>query len=54
MLKMLAEEPLVKTHYVSIADVDTFVELVEIKGSARALLAATIGDARLIDNLLLS
>lgn len=54
MLKMLAKEPLVKTHYVSIADADTFEELVEIKGSARALLAATIGDARLIDNLLLS
>jgi len=54
MNAVLGGEPLVHTEYASIADSDTFVELDQIEFSARALLAVKIGNARLIDNLLLS
>jgi pantoate--beta-alanine ligase len=54
MNAVLSGEPLVHTEYASIADPDTFVELDQIEFSARALLAVKIGNARLIDNLLLS
>ncbi len=54
MNAVLGGEPLAHTEYASIADPDTFAELDQVKFSARALLAVKIGNARLIDNLLLS
>jgi len=51
---ILAGEPLAEVDYASIADVDTFEELDEVEHSARALLAVKIGNARLIDNFLLT
>jgi len=51
---VLAGEPLATVDYVSIADPDTFEELDQVEFTARALLAVKIGDARLIDNLLLA
>ena len=54
MNAVLGGEPLAHTEYASIADPDTFDELDQVEFSARALLAVKIGNARLIDNLLLS
>ncbi len=54
MNAVLGGEPLAHTEYASIADPDTFAELDQVEFSARALLAVKIGNARLIDNLLLS
>ncbi|MDG0870126.1 pantoate--beta-alanine ligase [Candidatus Lucifugimonas marina] len=51
---VLAGESLAEVEYASIADVDTFEELDYVEHSARALLAVKIGNARLIDNLLLA
>jgi pantoate--beta-alanine ligase len=50
---VLCGEPLARTEYAAIVDVDTFQELDNVVGSARAVLAVNIGRARLIDNLLL-
>lgn len=50
---VLCSEPLARTEYAAIVDVDTFQELDNVVGSARAVLAVNIGRARLIDNLLL-
>jgi pantothenate synthetase len=54
MSDVLSDEPLASTQYASIANIDTFEELFQVVGSARALLAVQIGKARLIDNLLLN
>lgn len=54
LTSVLAGEPLAEVEYASIADVDTFEELDQVDFSARALLAVKIGNARLIDNLLLA
>jgi pantoate--beta-alanine ligase len=51
---VLDEEPLAEVDYTSIADVDTFEELDNVDDSARALLAVKIGNARLVDNVLLA
>ena len=51
---VLLDESLAHTEYAAIVDTDTFQELDNFVGSARALLAVNIGRARLIDNLLLS
>ncbi len=50
---VLCGEPLARIEYAAIVDVDTFQELDNVVGSARAVLAVNIGRARLIDNLLL-
>ncbi|SVA47677.1 uncharacterized protein METZ01_LOCUS100531, partial [marine metagenome] len=50
---VLCGERLARTEYAAIVDVDTFQELDNVVGSARAVLAVNIGRARLIDNLLL-
>ena len=50
---VLCGEPLARLEYAAIVDVDTFQELDNVVGSARAVLAVNIGRARLIDNLLL-
>ena len=50
---LIAQEPTVKLEYLSIADTRTLQELPQIDGSALVLLAARVGRARLIDNILL-
>lgn len=54
LASVLNGEPRAKVEYASIADTDTFEELDTVEYSARALLAVKIGNARLIDNLLLA
>ena len=46
----IAREPLATLDYVAVVDDDTFREIDELTGSARALVAARVGRARLIDN----
>ena len=54
MAEVLAEEPLARTDYVSVADADTLVEVDgEASEGALASLAVRIGATRLIDNLVL-
>lgn len=51
--ELLASEPLVEPVYVSVADVATLMELETIEGKALVSLAARVGKARLIDNVVL-
>ncbi len=51
--EMIAQEPTIKLEYLSIADTRSLQELPQIQGSALVLLAARVGRARLIDNILL-
>jgi pantoate--beta-alanine ligase len=51
MRSVLAAEPLVRVDYVSVADATTCQELETVEGPALLSLAATLGKARLIDNL---
>jgi pantothenate synthetase len=44
---------MVRLEYLSIADTKTLEELSEIEESALVLLSARVGNARLIDNILL-
>jgi pantoate--beta-alanine ligase len=55
MREVLEGEPLVVSHYVAIVDAET-LEILEVLGErpARALIAARVGDVRLIDNTSLS
>lgn len=53
MRAVLAAEPLARPDYVSIADLDTLVELDQVGERALASLAVRIGATRLIDNLIL-
>jgi pantoate--beta-alanine ligase len=48
---VLAEEPLVRVDYVSVADPDTCREMERVVGPALLSLAAFLGKARLIDNV---
>lgn len=52
MKDMIAQEPLAKIDYVSVADPKTLVELDEISGDALFSLAVFFGKTRLIDNFL--
>ena len=54
MRDLIAQEPLARLDYVSVADAETLRELERIEGPALASLAAHIGDTRLIDNVTLS
>jgi len=49
----VSQEPLVRLDYVSLADASTLEELEEIDRSALLSMAAWVGKARLIDNILL-
>jgi pantoate--beta-alanine ligase len=51
MAKRIGAEPLARIDYATVVDEDTFEEVAKLGGSARALVAATFGDTRLIDNL---
>ena len=53
MTEVLDSEPLAATDYASIADFDTFLEVVHAVKPVRALVAVNIGETRLIDNVLL-
>lgn len=53
MLAVLDAEPLARTDYASVADPETFAELVRVTDGALLSMAVRIGRARLIDNLLL-
>lgn len=53
MENMIAQEPLAKIDYVSVADPLTLVELDKIEGEALLSMAVFFGKTRLIDNLLI-
>ena len=53
MTAVLDAEPLARTDYVSVADPAPLVELTKITGRAQLSLAAYLGRARLIDNVVL-
>jgi pantoate--beta-alanine ligase len=50
---VLAAEPLAQLDYAEIVDAETLEPLTRLRGSCLALVAARIGKARLIDNLLI-
>lgn len=50
MQAILADEPLLRVEYATVADPDTLAPIDRIDGSARALIAARVGTTRLIDN----
>jgi len=54
MRKLIGSEPLIKIDYISICDPETFKEVKAVKGKTLVALAAYVGKARLIDNLLLT
>jgi pantoate--beta-alanine ligase len=51
MAKRIGMEPLARIDYVAVVDQDTFDEVDRLRGPARALVAARIGNTRLIDNV---
>lgn len=51
MAKRIGAEPLARIDYVAVVDRDTFGEADRVPARGRALVAARIGDTRLIDNL---
>jgi pantoate--beta-alanine ligase len=53
LARRIGAEPLAALDYVAVVDEDTFDEVERLRGPVRALVAARIGPARLIDNLLL-
>ena len=53
LARRIGAEPLAALDYVAVVDEDTFEEVDRLRGPARALVAARVGPARLIDNLLL-
>jgi pantoate--beta-alanine ligase len=50
MRTRIGDEPLAKLDYVAVVDEETFHEVEEVTSPARALVAARVGRARLIDN----
>ena len=53
-LGVLAEEPDVRLDYLRIVDPDTLEDLPDVEGGALVAIAAHVGPARLIDNVLIS
>jgi len=51
MARTIGAEPLATLDYVAMVDDETWEDLAEIVGPARALVAASLGGTRLIDNL---
>ena len=49
--EIIARQPVVQLDYLAIVDPETFEPLPEVVTGARAITAATIGDARIIDNV---
>jgi pantoate--beta-alanine ligase len=54
MRAVLAAEPRIRVDYVSVADPDTCAELEQVDGPALFSLAAHVGKARLIDNVVVA
>jgi pantoate--beta-alanine ligase len=54
MAKRIGAEPLASLDYVAVVDDATFEEISVVEGPSRALVAARVGETRLIDNVLLS
>ncbi len=54
MAKRIGAEPLARLDYVAVVDDETFTETDRVDRPVRALVAARIGNTRLIDNLALS
>lgn len=53
MAREIGAQPLARVDYVAVVDDGTWEDVRTLEGPARALVAARIGDVRLIDNLLL-
>ncbi len=53
MARRIGAEPLAAIDYVAVVDESTFEEVVELAGPARAVVAARVGPARLIDTMAL-
>jgi pantoate--beta-alanine ligase len=53
MAKRIGAEPLARLDYAAVVDDPTWEDVETLRGPARALVAARVGKARLIDNLLL-
>jgi pantoate--beta-alanine ligase len=53
MARLIGAEPLAKLDYVAVVDDATWEDVAVVAGPVRALVAARLGPARLIDNLLL-
>jgi len=53
MQQILEQEPSIKIEYISIVDADSLRDINEAKGKILAAVAAKIGPARLIDNILI-
>ncbi len=53
MARRIGAEPLARLDYVAIVDDETWEDVKRVERPARALAAARVGPARLIDNLLL-
>ena len=53
LVARVIEEPLAALDYAAIVDEDSFDEVEQVEGPARALVAARVGPARLIDNMAL-
>ncbi len=51
--QVIAAEPLLRLQYIELRDADTLQPLQTVKGNAVLALAAQIGKARLIDNIIL-
>jgi pantoate--beta-alanine ligase len=51
MAKRIGAERLARIDYATVVDENTFEEVATLEGPARALVAATFGETRLIDNL---
>jgi pantoate--beta-alanine ligase len=51
MAKRIGAERLARIDYATVVDEETFEEVATLEGPARALVAATFGETRLIDNL---
>ncbi|MGH2723482.1 MAG: pantoate--beta-alanine ligase [Actinomycetota bacterium] len=51
MAKRIGAEPLARIDYAAVVDEATFEDVERVERPARALVAATLGDTRLIDNL---
>ncbi len=52
MHKVLEQSPQIKPEYVSIVDAETLEDLQQVRGRVLVAIAARLGDARLIDNII--
>lgn len=48
---LIAEQPAISLDYLAIVDADTFEPLTELRTGARAIVAGTVGETRILDNI---